>query len=380
MGWKEQLSELRNEVDQIDAELVPLFQKRMQISRQIAAIKCDQNLSILDSTRENQVVDSAVQKVEPELRSETVLLMRTIMSLSREYQRRLYFSGAVPLLPSAAEPVSGHMICAYQGVPGAWSEQAASVLFPKGELRPVKQFEDAFVAVKSGDADYGIVPIENSKTGAIGETYDLFRKYGCYIVGRTWIAIRQCLVGLPEASLSDIREVLSHPEGLKQCSRFLHGKPWDQTACRNTAVAAQQVAQAGNIRQAAITSRRAAELYGLKILKPDIMDAADNRTSFVVIARRPEYDESSDLISITFSTQHRSGALCEALMPFLADNLNLTRIESRPSTADKYRFFAEIQGNIGDARVLSALRQATAASEYFEVLGCYSCTSCEDTL
>ena len=108
------------------------------------------------------------------------------------------------------------------------------------------------------------------------------------------------------------------------------------------------------------------------------MDSADNRTSFVVISRQPEYDEQSNLISVTFSTQHRSGALCEALMPFMADGLNLMRIESRPVSADKYRFFAEIQGNINDKRVLSALRQAAATTEYFEVLGCYGVTTCEE--
>ena len=103
------------------------------------------------------------------------------------------------------------------------------------------------------------------------------------------------------------------------------------------------------------------------------MDAADNSTSFVVIAPAPEYDDGCDLVSVTFSTRHRSGALCEALLAFLAENLNLTRIESRPSGEGKYRFFAEVQGNILDARVAAALRQASAASEYFEVLGCYRC-------
>jgi chorismate mutase/prephenate dehydratase len=233
-------------------------------------------------------------------------------------------------------------------------------------------FEDVFLSVKEKRARYGVVPIENSQSGAIGETYDLLRKYGCFIVGRTWIDIHQCLLAPPGVALSDVREVLSHPEGFRQCSRFLHGRAWDLTACRNTAVAAESAVSAGDGRTAAIGSRRAAELNGLEILVPDIMNSAGNRTSFVVIAAEPEYDKTCGLISVTFSTAHRAGALCETLMPFMAQGINLQRLESRPVSADSYRFFAELEGNIQNREVIASIRQASAASEYFEVIGCYS--------
>lgn len=377
MDWKNEIAELRKHIDDIDEQLVRLFEKRMEASHKMASIKCDQNLAVQDLGRENQIVNRALTLVNRDLKSETALLMRTIMSLSREYQRRILFSGEAPMLPPPSSPITENVTCAYQGLPGAWSEQAATCMFPGGELVPVNHFEDVFVSVRNEKADYGVVPIENSKTGAIGETYDLLRKYGCYIVGRTWVSIRQNLIGVPGTSIKNIRKIFSHPEGFRQCSQFLNDKHWDQTTCRNTAVAAEYVAREDDKKNAAIASARAAELYGLEILAPDIMDAHDNRTSFVVIARNPEYNHKSDLISVTFSTLHRSGALCEALMPFMADNINLTRIESRPVTADKYRFFAEIQGNIMDDIVVSALRHSAAASEYFEILGCYTCTDCE---
>ena len=133
-------------------------------------------------------------------------------------------------------------------------------------------------------------------------------------------------------------------------------------------------AKSGNGRTAAVGSRRAAELNGLEILAPDIMDSTGNRTSFVVIAEEPEYDESSDLISITFSTEHHAGALCETLMSFMAQGVNLIRIESRPAAQGKYRFFAELKGNILDPDAARTLRQAAATCEYFEVIGCYSNT------
>jgi chorismate mutase/prephenate dehydratase len=154
----------------------------------------------------------------------------------------------------------------------------------------------------------------------------------------------------------------------------LHSRAWDLTACRNTAVAAKSAAEAGDGRTAAIGSRRAAELNGLEIIAPDIMDSSGNRTCFVVIASEPEYDENCNLISITFSTEHRSGALCETLMPFMAQGVNLMRIESRPAAPDKYRFFVEVEGNIMNEEIASTLRYAAATCQYFEVIGCYNNT------
>ncbi len=377
---KAKLSTLRFHIDGVDAALMPLFKKRMEYVREVAQLKADNNLAIKDEAREEAVVANAQQAAGEELRAEAALFMRSLMSLSRMYQHRLLFASGAPLLPPPTPPARGSVTCAYQGVPGAWGEAAAAGLFPGASLTACGQFEDVFLAVKQKTARYGVVPIENSKTGAIGETYDLLRKYGCYIVRRTWVPIRQCLVGVPGAALADVREVHSHPEGFKQCGRFLQGKNWEQTACRNTAVAAQRVAEAASPKQAAIAGRRAAELYGLSVLAPDIMDAPDNRTNFVVIALNPEYGAGSNLISLTFSTLHRSGALCEALLPFMAENLNLMRIESRPAGEGKYRFFAEIQGDITDEKTIRALRQAEAASAYFEVLGCYQETPCKGDL
>jgi chorismate mutase/prephenate dehydratase len=300
--------------------------------------------------------------------------MRSILALSRERQRGVLFQNELPLLPPPRAAQRDDILCVYQGVPGAWSEQALMKLFPDATRQNVESFEDVFLAVKEKRARYGVVPIENSQTGAIGETYDLLRKYGCFIVSRTWVDIHHCLLAPKGTVLSDIREVYSHPEGFKQCHRFLHGKSWDLTTYRNTAVAAEAVSRTNNGRIAAIGSRRAAELNHLEVLVPDIMDAAGNRTSFVVIATRPEYHEGSDLISIIFSTAHRAGALCETLLPFMAQGVNLMHIESRPAAADKYRFFAELRGNINDVDIISTLRQAAATCEYFEVIGCYQIT------
>ncbi|MDR1977290.1 MAG: chorismate mutase [Synergistaceae bacterium] len=375
MDAKEQLTTLRKRIDEIDGQLIPLFGERMDVSLRVAEVKVRENMPIQNASREQAVVDRAASLAGEDLRSEASLLMRTMIALSREYQRSKMFRRETPLLAPARSPAKGDVACVFQGLPGAWSEQALIKLFPDASRAHVDYFEDVFLAVREKRARYGVVAIENSQTGAIGETYDLLRKYGCFIVGRTWIHIRQCLLAPAGTALSDVREVLSHPEGFRQCGRFLRGRGWDLTACRNTAVAAETAARSGDGRTAAIGSRRAAEVNGLVVLSPDIMDAENNRTSFVVIATEPEYDEKSDLISITFSTAHRAGALCETLMPFMAQNINLLRIESRPSSSpDSYRFFAELAGNILDADIRSTLKQAAAACEYFEVIGCYNNT------
>ncbi|MCL1880206.1 MAG: chorismate mutase [Actinomycetia bacterium] len=378
MDIKQELDELRSQVDEIDREIVPLFVQRMALSLAIGKAKGRGNMSVLNQQREQQIIDQALEATDQSIVGETALLMRTIIALSREHQYAQLMDRDRHLLPKPRKLARDSISCAYQGVPGSWSEQALLQVFPDAHKEAVDFFEDVFLAVRDGNVDYGVVPIENSTTGAIGETYDLLRKYGCFIVGRTSVRARQCLLAAPGTRLNDIREVLSHPEGFKQCSGFLHNRAWDLTATRNTAVAAETVAKKKSSRFAAIGSRRAAELNELAVIATDIMDSDKNTTSFVVIAANPEYDESSDIITITFSTAHRAGALCEALLPYLAHEVNMLRIESRPSEPGKYRFFADLAGNINDDVLIDCLLQAKSLCEYIEVLGCYSNKDAEE--
>jgi len=373
MAEKLDLRNIRLKLDDLDDEMVKLFEERMSLSKDVADFKRVNNLATYDPSREQEVVDRATALVDNVLRGETTLFMRTLMALGREYQRALMFSSEPPAyLPEPEKRKGADVHCVYQGAPGAFGEQAAHRLFPEATFTNADYFEDVFRIVKSGEADYGVLPIENTQTGAIGETYDLLRRFGCFIVGKTWIDIRHCLLAKPGAAIRDIREVLSHPEGFRQCRRFLQDKPWDLIACSNTAVAAEKAAASEGNRTAAIGSRAAGEHTGLSVLADGIMDSDNNKTSFVVIAAHPEYDESSDLIALSFSTAHRSGSLCEALLPFMGAGINLTRIESRPSSSPQsYRFFAEINGNIMDRKVVETLQQVTNVTDYFEVIGCY---------
>ena len=372
MDTKKKMDAARVKVDALDAEIVELFVKRMQLSDEIAKIKSQGNIALTDEVREQTVIEKALEIADPETKEETGLFMRSLMAISKLRQRKLIYGDQGPeLLPPSRKPVTGKIRVAYQGLPGAWGEQASIQTFPEAERTICNNFEGVFAAVKEGKTDYGVVPIENSQTGAIGEVYDLLRRYGCYIVGQTWVEVRHCLMGLPCSKLTDIREVFSHPEGFRQCEEFLKNRPWDMTACSNTATAAERVAKAADKRYAAIGSRRAAELNGLEILMPDIATDLGNKTRFIVIANEPEYDETCDSVSVIFRTAHRSGALCEVLFPFMGGDVNLSRIESRPMTGGKYCFFCDLKGNIADPTVASALRHAAVSCGYLEVLGCY---------
>ncbi|MDR1730588.1 MAG: chorismate mutase [Synergistaceae bacterium] len=369
---RERLNPLRKRITEIDSQLIPLCAERMKIAREVAMVKIGENMAILDENREQEVVERALALADGELKSEISLLMRSILALSRKHQRSQMLQGASSLLLPARPSVRENVTCAFQGAPGSWSEQALIKLFPEASRLQVDLPEDVFLAVKEGRVNYGVIAIENSQTGAIGETYDLLRQYGCFIVGRTEIEIRQCLLAPQGTKPADVRRVFSHPDDFKQCGHFLRDRAWDLTACRDTAEAAKITAEANDNRTAAIGSQYVAQLHNLTVLVSDVMDSEDNRTAFVVIATAPEYDESSNLISITFSTEHRAGALCETLMPFMAQGINLRRIESRPSSGpDSYRFFAELEGNILNADMVSTLQQAMASCRYLEVIGCY---------
>ena len=370
MAQENPLAPCREQIDNIDKQLAKLFEQRMKLSLNIADIKRQNNIAITDCNREAEIIANSAGLVDSDFSEDFQLLMRSIMALSKKRQRQSLLNTS-ELLPHPQKQQSDFVKCVFQGVSGAWSEQALINIFPEANRKSLPYFEDVFLAIKSQDARYGVLPIENSQSGAIGEVYDLLRKYRCFIVGQTWIDIQHCLMAKEGVALSDIKEVYSHPEGFRQCHNFLKNRDWNLNPASNTAVSAQIAQKAQNNHTAAIASKQAAKLYQLSVFPESIIDDQNNKTRFVVIANQPEYDQSSDIISFTFSTSHRSGALCEALMPLMAADANLTRIESRPAPGGNYRFFADINGNITDINIVSALKTIAACTDYFEVLGCY---------
>lgn len=267
-------------------------------------------------------------------------------------------------------------IVGYQGIPGAYGEQAAYTYFKEkwSKLVPHESFEDVIDALEQGRIDYGILPIENSSAGEILDTYDLMNNSQLYIVGEQAIPVEHNLLGIKGATLQGVREVYSHPQGLSQTKLFLK----DHMAIKpcpyiNTAAACQYVADLQDPSKAAIGSKRAGQLYGLEILVPDIQYNKNNFTRFVVLSKRMQITDDSNKISILFSTAHVSGSLYNILGHFAYNGLNLLKIQSRPILDQtwEYFFFADLEGNLQDANVLVALSRIIEQCSSFKILGNY---------
>lgn len=376
----EELQSLRRDIDAIDRELMELFRRRMDVTAQVGEYKRAHGIPVLDQERERQVLQSKGELAGEELRPAAVTLFQTIMALSRRQQRDRAGQGTdnpgVRRWQEAQHnvrlPVNAPRV-AYQGAPGAYSEQAALNFFgPDTATEGLEQFEDCFLALRKGRADYAVLPIENSSTGAIRQIYDLLTQYECYMVGETTVKVEHCLMALPGASLDTITHVYSHEQGLFQCERYLNARPdWKQVPQADTAGSAQMVADSGDLTKAAICSARAAELYGLTILARGINHNSRNTTRFVVVSPRLELRPGADKVSTLFVLPHEAGSLHEILTVFNIHGLNMVKLESRPmpQRSWEYMFFLEFTGAPDDPAVGDALHELAQTTGEFRVLG-----------
>ncbi len=377
----DELKVLRNEIDRIDGQIVALFEERMRVVMQVGEYKHKNALPVLDSGRERQVLEAKAALVhDPALKTDVERLFETLMGISRRHQRTIVKEGAedpdyarvLDSIRHARQPVADPRVV-YQGLPGAYSEQACVNFFGPGvKSRGCEQFEDVFVALKNGEADYAVVPIENSSTGAIRQICELLTQYNGYLVGETTVEVSHCLMAPKGATLDTIREVYSHEQGLFQCDQFLSRHPdWEQIPYWDTAGSAQYVAQCGDVTKAAICSRRAAELYGLTILAERVNHNKSNTTRFVVVSPAMELRPGRDKISTIITLPNESGALHEILTIFAVQGLNVVKLESRPIPGHnwEYLFFLEFLGSLDGAEMDGVFHELAQSSRSFRVLG-----------
>lgn len=263
----------------------------------------------------------------------------------------------------------------YQGIKGSFSEEAMIEFFGENQNEvSYDKFEDVFIALEKDEIDYGILPFENSCTGAITAVYDLLSKYGFYIVGEECIKIKQNLLGINGSKLEDIEEVYSHPQGFEQSKNFL--KNHDNLKLiyfYNTAISAKHISDLNDKSKAAIASERAAKIYGLDIIDKEINDNESNNTKFVIISKKLELSNDCNKMTVTFSLDNKLGTLYNFLKHFAENKINMVKIESRPSKSKlwEYVLYVDFEGNINDENVKNAINIIEIKSKYFKLLGCY---------
>ena len=265
-------------------------------------------------------------------------------------------------------------LVAYQGEPGAYSEEGVVALFPDTEHLPVPSIRKVFEAVEVGRVSAGLVPMDNSQAGSINETYDLFLRHGLHLVGETIVRVDHCLLALAGSAIDDLQEVMSHPQAIAQCEEFLSALEVTVRAEYNTAGAAKRIAEQRLERVGAIASRRAAELYGLEVLADRIQTYPDNYTRFGALRRSPEPLAEPDKTSLVFGVGHVSGSLFRCLGAFAERHLNLTKLESRPRPGRpwEYVFYADVEVPAGEPRLVEALAALSEHATFTRVLGAYA--------
>ena len=373
------IDDYRNRIDEIDKEITKLFEERMDTVINIANYKKDNNLPIFNRDREDEVIEKNVAYLKnTDYAEETRKFFISLMEVSRELQSRKMLE-AEEIIEKQSEVQETKSIkqgkIGFYGVPGSFSEEAMLKYFDSVENpNSYDEFEDIFIAVKNDEIKYGVLPIENSSTGAISQVYDLIYKYGFYIVGEECIKINQNLIGIKGTALDTIKEVYSHPQPIEQSSEFLkQHSDWKVIPFHSTSVSAKLISDLKDITKVAIASNRAASIYGLDIIEENINNQSDNSTRFIIISKSLETDQSCNKVSVVFSLEHKAGTLYKLLRHFAENNINMMKIESRPMEkgAWKYFLYIDFEGNIESEKVTTALKLIEQSSAYFKLIGGY---------
>lgn len=375
------ISELREQINEIDHEIVELYGRRMETARAIGRYKREHNLPVLDSERErsllNKVAEQAGEENEQGVRALYHLLidhsrMRQEMDGHPESPLGQQIREIVAAMPEIF-PEKAMIAC--QGVEGAYSQLACEKMIRYPSILYCRTFENVFGAIESGLCQYGILPIENSLAGSVNSVYDLMIRHHCYIVRSVRIKIDHTLLALPGTRMDEIREIYSHEQAIQQCSAFLsRHKEWHVNVCTNTAAAARMVAESGRRDAAAISSGHCAALYGLECLSSDIQNNSNNHTRFICISKKPEIYPGADHTSLMLVLPNHPGSLYQLLSRFNALDINLIKLESRPLPGRdfEFMFYFDLEASVGSPTFSRLIEELDITMNQFSYLGSYS--------
>ena len=350
---------------------MPLLEERLHASADVALYKKAHGMEIFQPERERAVIERAVGMLKDKGLSRGVAdIVASVMDVGKLWQLATIFEGGERL---ERESFDAGARVAYQGVPGAFSSQAAESYFGTADnASAYPTFGAVIDAIDRGEVKYGVLPLENSTIGSVVEVYDLLAARSMYIVGEIWQPIRHALIGVGGARLSDVKFVVSKAEALGQCAEFLERGGWEQIPASNTAAAAKSVAEKGDKSVAAIASESAARLYGLDVLACPVNDVMDNYTRFIIVAAHLT-DRDADKVSVSFVVDNECGTLHRVLGMFARLGVNMSKIESRPDKNNpaKYYFVADLEGNCEGKEMRLALAAAKTMTHDFKLLGEY---------
>ena len=348
------LEDLRKKIDEADAKIVRLLGERIKIAEEIGKEKKEQRKQVEDKGREERVLGNVRSIAQEENVSPEIVesIYRQIITVSRSVQG---------------------IVVAFQGEIGAYSEEAAFHFFgPSVKVEPCESLDDVFKVVE-GEVPFGIVPIENSLEGSISRVYDLLLDSSLKVCGEMELRVVHCLIANPGTRPDLIRRVYSHPQALGQCQAFLKHLNCELIPTYDTAGSVKMVKEMGVVDGAAIASARAAEIYGMEIIASEIEDNPNNFTRFFILSQQDSPPSGNDKTSIVFSVKHKPGALYEFLKELATRNINLTKLESRPTRQKPwdYNFYLDFEGHRQDKASREALEYLEETSLFVKVLGSY---------
>jgi len=377
------LEEIRSRIDHIDRKLVELIEERLEIVKEVALYKKENNMKIFDRKREEEVVYKNLSNVKnEELKHYIEIILKDIMDSSKEYQK---FKIGSPKKYVNSLDFNGKKL-GYTGVPGAYAYEVMINLLKNSknsdgstgvrakEILSFNTHRELVEGVENGKVDFAILPIENSIVGEVRDSIDLINKRSIYIVGEVKHRIEHNLLGIKGSKIEDIKRVYSHEQALMQCSEFLGKYPeWEKVKMNNTALSAKYIGDTKNKKNACIANMETREMYNLELLQPDINNEKENFTRFFIVSNKNLICENSEKISVITSTKNESGALMKLLKVFSDYGLNMVNLKSRPKTNKpwEYYFYIDFEGNLEEENVEKALKEIREKSIYLQILGNY---------
>ena len=353
------LEEARKVINEVDMQMAELFVKRMRAAELVCGHKMEFGLPILDSKRENELIERNSALVDDEvLKGYYIDYLKHLISISRAYQYRMQ---------------SGLKV-AYSGVEGAFAHIAAGRIFPEGNRISYSDFKAAYDSVARGESDVAVLPIENSYAGEVGKTIDLIFSGELFINGIYELEIHQNLLGVPGATVDNIKKVTSHPQAISQCHDYIKIRGFEVGETTNTALAAKMVSEANDKSLGAIASVETAEIYGLKVIEANINKSGENTTRFAVLSKVKAASQALTSTVLMFTVKHEAGSLANAIAIIGQYGYNMTALRSRPMKkfSWQYYFYVEIDGTTDTGNGRKMLEELSKVCDRLKVAGTFA--------